>query len=431
MGERFAWGHLGRTGGDATVDFFLAFPELIRFADPVTSPDKHTPFSARKSAIRGKVLALNIRRLPAWVLSTAHHRSRYATPPDYEPRQMLSPRQMAASTEADQMLLPFSDHGKLEIDRWLRTEFLADDFLAFISEFTEVSERKRQEVLELARSRRGTSLVYDHDPAHWFTSDQIEEMYRNNPFWAEVERQVFGDEQPVKRVRSSKRLPRLPRRRRESRPMGEREYLARKAQALLDKRAGESDAWEEQPSELDRANHDRQIAFVAGRRYGNVLEIGCGSGVFTRRLAEIADRVLALDVSPSAIARARTMGLDQTAVEFRLENPMDYDVRAEGPWDLVVMSETIYDYGWLYPLFDIGWLASELFAATRDGGRFLMANTYGAEKEYLLSPWMINTYRDLFLNVGYRREAEEVQRGTKDGMEYETLITLLATPDRG
>ena len=432
IGEKFAWGHLGRTGGDATIDFFLAFPELIRFADPVTSPDKHTPFSNRKSAVQGKVLALNIRRLPAWVLSTAHHRTRYASPPDHEPRQMPSPRQMAASTEADEMLLPFSDDGKLEIDRWLRTEFLADDFLAFISEFTEISEAKRQEILELARSRRGTSLVYDHDPAHWFSRDQIEELYRNNPFWAEVERQVYGDSGPtIKRARSSKRIPRLPRRRRESRPMGERELLARKAQALLDTRASKSDAWEQEPSELDQANHDRQIALLGGRRYGNVLEIGCGCGLFTRRLAEIADRVIAVDVSPAAIARARTAGPDHSAVEFQLANPMDYDVGAAGPWDLVVMSETIYEYGWLYPLFDVGWLASELFAASRAGGRFVMANTYGAEKEYLLSPWLINTYRDLFLNVGYRREAEEVQRGTKDGVEYETLITLFAKPDRG
>ena len=45
---------------------------------------------------------------------------------------------------------------------------------------------------------------------------------------------------------------------------------------------------------------------------------------------------------------------------------MDYDQQAEGPWDLVVMSETICYLGWLYSLFDVAWLACQLFAVSRD-----------------------------------------------------------------
>jgi len=107
---------------------------------------------------------------------------------------------------------------------------------------------------------------------------------------------------------------------------------------------------------------------------------------------------------------------------------MDYDPNTEGPWDLVVMSETIYYLGWLYPLFDVGWLATEIFAATREGGRFLMANTYGGEKDYLLRPWLIDTYRNLFLNVGFDLEAEELVTGAKNGVEYEVLVALFSKP---
>jgi len=444
IGERFAWGHLGRTGGDATLDLFMALPDLIRFADPVDSAAKHAPFTKRAAETRGKVLALNIRRLPAWMLSNAHRRTRVGTYPDFEPWQMLSPHQMAESKEADQTLLMFAHHGELKIDRWLRTEFLVDDFLAFVSEFTEISEAKRREIRALASTRRGDSFSYDHDPAHWFSPGQLEAMYRNNPAWAEVERQVYGDGDPPA-LGGSRRPSRDPRPRagitarissrlkdargrRLSGPAAKREHLARKAEWAFAARARQGDAGEAEPDSLDRANHDRQITLVGGRRYPNVLELGCGAGVFTRRLAEIADRVVAVDAAPAAIARARESGLDPQRVDFRLASVMDYDVRAAGPWDLVVMSETVYEYGWLHPLFDVGWLASELFAATRAGGRFLMANTYGGEKEYLLSPWLIDTYRDLFLNVGYRRVEEEVRRGQKDGMEYQTLITLFTKP---
>ena len=170
----------------------------------------------------------------------------------------------------------------------------------------------------------------------------------------------------------------------------------------------------------------RQFAMVGGRHYARALEIGCGAGWFTRHLARVADEVLALDVAPSAIVRAHASGLDPEVVDFRVTNIMDYDLRAEGPWDLVVMSETIYYLGWLYPFFDIAWLASELFASTSGTGRLLMANTFGGVEDYLLRPWVIRTYRDLFLNVGYRLEAEEIFRGSKDGATLEALISLFA-----
>jgi len=208
----------------------------------------------------------------------------------------------------------------------------------------------------------------------------------------------------------------------------QRELLARESQRFFEERWREGDPWDVESSELDQASYESQAALLRDRTYGKALELGCGSGAFTRRLAEIADRTLAVDVAPSAIERARGAGLDPNAVDFRVANIMDFDLRGEGPWDLVAMSETIYYLGWLYPLFDVGWLAAEIFAATREGGRFLMANTYGGEKDYLLRPWLIDTYRDLFLNVGYRPEAEEVVAGTKDGVEYEVLVALFSKP---
>jgi SAM-dependent methyltransferase len=435
IGERFAWGHLEKTGGDATVELFLAVPELIRFADPPSSEEKHTAFPSRSEQIRGKVLALNLRRLPSWVLSRALHRARYGEYPDYEPLPMMSPQEMAESSDADLRLLEFTDNQELTIDRWLRTEFLADDFLAFVSEFTEVPEAKHREILELGSTRLGTPLTYDHRIDQWFTPDQIHSMYERNPEWAAVEQRLYGPNEliattrpegprPSETTRVADPSPPNPPSR--SGPMTKRELLARKAQRALEERLGLGDGWEEELSSLDQASHARQVALLGRRRYGDVLELGCGAGHFTRVLSGIADRVTAVDVAPMAIARARTLGLDRSIVEFRLANVMDCDVRLAGPWDLIVMSETIYELGWLYPLFDIGWLAAELFAATRDGGRLMMANTYGREGEDVISHWLIDTCRDLMLNVGYRREAEEVVQGTRDGLEYRTLITLFS-----
>jgi hypothetical protein len=90
------------------------------------------------------------------------------------------------------------------------------------------------------------------------------------------------------------------------------------------------------------------------------------------------------------------------------------------------MSETICYLGWLYSFFDVAWLAMQLFTATRDDGQLLMANTCGGVEDYLLRPWIIRTYHELFVNVGYRLTSEETFLGTKEGADIEVLISLFS-----
>src|SRR5712692_5135322 len=149
----------------------------------------------------------------------------------------------------------------------------------------------------------------------------------------------------------------------------------KKGRDFFDKLWKKGEPWQLESSPFERAKYARQLALLEGHRYAGVLEIGCGAGTFTRFLARIADSVVALDIAPSAIARAQTLEAGPGVVDYRVANIMEYDINKDGPWDLVVMSETICYLGWLYSFFDVGWLAAELFAATRSGGRFLMANT--------------------------------------------------------
>lgn len=206
--------------------------------------------------------------------------------------------------------------------------------------------------------------------------------------------------------------------------MIEHKRIGRKAQNFFEDIWKRGDYWNLERSGFERSKYARQLTMLGERHYGRVLEIGCGAGCFTRLLAQIADYVLALDIAPTAIRRARVAGVAPAKLEFRAENIMDHDLRADDPWNLVVISETIYYLGWLYPFFDIAWLASELLAATSSRGRLLMTNTCGGTDDYLLQPWLIRTYRDLFLNVGYQLEAEEIFRGTKNNLDLDVLISL-------
>jgi len=206
--------------------------------------------------------------------------------------------------------------------------------------------------------------------------------------------------------------------------MIDRKSISLKAQSFFDDLWARGDPWELEASDFERERYARLIAMLDQSKYARILEIGCGAGAFSRLLAPMAQQLIALDVSSRAIAAARAAQGSIKHVEFRAANVMDYDPKAEGPWDLIVMSETIYYLGWLYSFFDVAWLASELFAATRTGGELLLANTQGDALEPLLRPSIIRTYHNLFVNVGYNIRAEEVLRGTKNGVGIEVLITL-------
>jgi SAM-dependent methyltransferase len=208
--------------------------------------------------------------------------------------------------------------------------------------------------------------------------------------------------------------------------MDRREEIRRAQDETFEEAWRAGDPWDLENSALDQQSYGRQLALIGDRRYERVLEIGCAAGAFTRRLAPLADRVVAVDVAPSAIERARE---DVPAnVEFRVGDVMELDPVGDGPWELVVMSETIYYVGWLYTFYEVAWLAEQVFESTSAGGRFLMANTYGGASHALMQPWLIDTYRDLFTNVGYTLEAQESFRSEKGEVDWETTISLFEKP---
>jgi hypothetical protein len=190
IGEKFAWGHLRKTGGNATLELFQLFPELILMADPNQREDKHRPFAQREAQLGNKLLVCNIRRLPSLVLSWCHHKNFWGHKGHHVP--MTSPHQMAECTFPDEWLAEMTDHGRFEIGWWLRWEDLAADFIAFVSKYTDVSDEKKERAFELGAIN---ALHYDHEVAHWFSDEQISRLYETNPIWAAAEQQAYENRQ--------------------------------------------------------------------------------------------------------------------------------------------------------------------------------------------------------------------------------------------
>ncbi|MGH8065609.1 MAG: class I SAM-dependent DNA methyltransferase [Candidatus Entotheonellia bacterium] len=206
--------------------------------------------------------------------------------------------------------------------------------------------------------------------------------------------------------------------------MTERELVDQKIRTFMDGLWERGDPWAFESSEYERDRCAHLLRMLGGRRYARMLEIGCGAGYLTRLLAPYADQIVALDISQTAIDRARALGASRTVVDFRVANVMDHKPQVDGPWDLIVFSDTMCYLGWLYPFFDVAYLAVQLFDATRQGGQLMLANSIGKGEDWLIRPWLTRTYRDLFVNVGYTIETEEVFKGTKKGEDFEVLMTL-------
>lgn len=101
-----------------------------------------------------------------------------------------------------------------------------------------------------------------------------------------------------------------------------------------------TDPWGLDSRAYESRKRDILIASLPRERFERVLEIGCAHGALTARLAEVAGRVVAVDLSPTALQRARARGIPSGNVDFLLQ-----DVRVAWPGDhhdLVVLSEVAY-----------------------------------------------------------------------------------------
>jgi len=207
------------------------------------------------------------------------------------------------------------------------------------------------------------------------------------------------------------------------------ETPGRRSRQFFERIWRQGDFWKLESSEFEQEKYRRLVELLGRRSYARVLEIGCGAGAFTELLAGHAERVVAIDVSSTAIGRARRERAHVANVEFRTADAMEFELDGTPSWDLIVLGETIYYLGWLHSFFDVAWLAVRIFDATSPGGCFLMANTMCSSGDYLLRPWVIRTYHDLFRHVGYSVEREETLTGVKEGVQLETLVSLYRRSD--
>ena len=104
------------------------------------------------------------------------------------------------------------------------------------------------------------------------------------------------------------------------------------------------------------------------RRCDDALEIGCGTGTFARRLAERAQHVVALDLSPEMIRLACKYSAHLSNIEFQLGDIRDRTLAAES-FDCIASIATLHHLPYREMLL-------KMKAALRPGGVLLVLDLF-------------------------------------------------------
>lgn len=145
-----------------------------------------------------------------------------------------------------------------------------------------------------------------------------------------------------------------------------------KAQYFDDIFGSDDDPWNLASSAYEAAKFVHTHDVLADRRYGRALEIGCAHGVLTRQLAPLCDRLLAIDISTKALAKAQERVGDRPGVSLaRMAFP--HEAPETEDFDLVVLSEVAY----YWDLVDLDRAAEWLRGHLSPDGRVILVHYTG------------------------------------------------------
>lgn len=104
------------------------------------------------------------------------------------------------------------------------------------------------------------------------------------------------------------------------------------------------------------------------KRCPTALDVGCGTGAFTRLLAERADHVLGLDLSPEMVRVAQERSRAQSNVVYRVADVMQVDLPVAS-FDCIVSIATLHH-------LTMEAVLEKLVGALKPGGRLIVLDLF-------------------------------------------------------
>jgi 2-polyprenyl-3-methyl-5-hydroxy-6-metoxy-1,4-benzoquinol methylase len=150
-----------------------------------------------------------------------------------------------------------------------------------------------------------------------------------------------------------------------------------------------------------------------------VLEIGCGTGAFSRRLARRSRRVVAVDLSPNMIGVAKKRSKTYVNIDFQVADITKWEF-PENQYDAIVSLATVH-----HLLLER--LLPKLTFALKPGGKLAILDL--VQREGLKDIWLdaiavpLNWIFNMFWNRGIKLTPEAVE-ALREHMRTDRYLTL-------
>lgn len=153
----------------------------------------------------------------------------------------------------------------------------------------------------------------------------------------------------------------------------------------------DTDPWDFEESVYENLKYRATIAAIPQIVYKNALEIGCSIGVLTKMLAPLCEKLIAMDLSITALESAQRRLSEYGQVTFLKGGiPQDFP---DGEFDLVVMSEV----GYYLSKADLQHTKKQIIKSLQPNGVLILVHWTHFVADYPLTG---DEVHDLFLDSG-------------------------------
>jgi|SRR5215467_3776353 len=152
---------------------------------------------------------------------------------------------------------------------------------------------------------------------------------------------------------------------------------------------------------------------------GNVLEIGCGTGAFARLLAERADHVVALDLSPQMIRIARECSQHYPNIDYKIADVQSWEFPTE-QFDCIVSIATLHH-------LPMETLLLKMRDALKVSGTLIVLDLFQSEGLFDLVSSMVAVPVNIILQytkTGHLRQPRNVREAWTEHGKRDSYLTM-------
>ncbi len=147
------------------------------------------------------------------------------------------------------------------------------------------------------------------------------------------------------------------------------------SKSYFERRYSKPDPWHYQTSPYEQLKYQRTLEILPKRDYKKILEIGCSEGIFTQKIAGFSQEVLGVDISTTALKRAKQRCAHLTNVHFQHIDIVKDEI--ENGFDLIFCAEVLYYLGQREVLQKI---CEKLVGSLTAEGYLVLVNAWPASK---------------------------------------------------